>query len=115
VVQAFTRENGFNLSQLSGAFFIFLILVYMQRISAKVELISQKYPGYVQTINIKLFITSTMSVILQSMLISNFYKISQILHERFVKSALIKLIGTWQGDKITGGLLWYISAPYNLT
>lgn len=68
-----------------------------------------------QKIPIKLFFTSNMSVILQSMLISNFYRISQVLHERFYRSTLIKLMGTWEGDKITGGILWYISAPYNLT
>lgn len=93
---------------------MFLVLVYLQYLSANVEFISQKYPGYVHVVNIKLFFTSTISVILQSMVISKFYKISQILHERFYKSALIKLIGTWQQDKITGGLLWYISAPYDM-
>lgn len=55
-----------------------------------------------------------MSVILQSMLISNFYKVSQILYERYEQSALIKLIGTWQGDRIIGGVLWYIAPPENL-
>lgn len=93
---------------------MFLVLVYLQYLSANVEFISQRYPGYVHVVNIKLFFTSTISVILQSMVISKFYKISQILHERFYKSALIKLIGTWQQDKITGGLLWYISAPYDM-
>lgn len=56
-----------------------------------------------------------MSVILQGMLISNFYRISQILHERFYKSALIKLIGTWEHDRIVGGILWYVAPPENLT
>lgn len=74
-------------------------------------MISQKHPGYVQAIPIKLFFTSNMSVILQSMLISNFYRISQILHDRFHKSLLIKLIGAWEGDRIVGGILWYISPP----
>ncbi len=55
-----------------------------------------------------------MSVILQSMVISNFYKISQILHDRFYKSALIKLIGKWEGDRIVGGILWYVSPPYDI-
>ena len=77
--------------------------------------IHQRYPGYKQVYNIKLFFTSNMSVILQSMLISNFYRISQILHEKFYKSALIKLIGSWEGDRITGGILWYVAPPYDLT
>jgi protein transport protein SEC61 subunit alpha len=33
---------------------------------------------------------------------------------RFNTSDFIKLIGAWEGDKITGGLLWFISPPYNL-
>jgi len=72
-----------------------MILIYLQRFSAKVSFIHQRIPGYKATFDIKLFFTSNMSVILQGMLISNFYKISQILHDRFYKSALIKLIGTW--------------------
>lgn len=56
-----------------------------------------------------------MSVILQSMLISNFYRVSQILHGKFHKSVLIKLIGTWQGDKIVGGILWYFSPPSGIS
>jgi protein transport protein SEC61 subunit alpha len=55
-----------------------------------------------------------MSVILQSMIISNFYRVSQILHDRYYKSLLIKMIGSWEGDKIVGGLLWYISPPYSV-
>jgi protein transport protein SEC61 subunit alpha len=95
VYQAFTRENGYNLGQLAGSFFIFAALIYLQRFSANIEFTSQKYRGYVQKVPVKLFFTSNMSVILQSMLISNFYRVSQILHGKFHKSVLIKLIGTW--------------------
>jgi protein transport protein SEC61 subunit alpha len=109
--QAFTRQNGYNLSQLTGSVVIFCVLVFLQGYRARVKLINQKAPGYETSYPVKLFFTSNMSVILQSMVISNFYKISQSLHDRFYKSALIKLIGTWSGDKITGGLLWYISPP----
>jgi preprotein translocase subunit SecY len=48
------------------------------------------------------------------MLVSNFYRISHILHDRFHKSILIKLIGKWEGDRIVGGALWYIAPPYDL-
>jgi protein transport protein SEC61 subunit alpha len=113
--QAFTRENGFNLSQLAGSFGIFLILIYLQRFKVRVPVIHQKYPGYKQMIDIKFFFTSNMSVILQSMLISNFYRISQVLHDRFINSPLIKILGTWEQDRITGGVLWYIAPPYNLS
>lgn len=91
------------------------MLIFLQRYTAKVTLIHQKFPGYKQQIPVKLFYTSNMSVILQSMLISNFYKISQILHDRYYKSALIKLLGSWEGNRITGGILWYIAPPYSLS
>lgn len=55
-----------------------------------------------------------MSVILQGMIISNFYRISQVLHDRFYRSVLIKLIGKWEGDRIVGGILWYVAPPYTI-
>jgi len=56
-----------------------------------------------------------MSVILQSMLISNFYRISQVLSYRFEDSLLVGLLGKWEGDKVTGGVIWFISPPYDQT
>lgn len=47
MVQAFTRENGYNLSQLLGAGVIFLVLIYLQRFTAKVNFIHQGFPGWV--------------------------------------------------------------------
>lgn len=56
-----------------------------------------------------------MSVILQSMLISNFYNISAILHSRFKNSILVKLFGVWENGKVVNGLMWYISPPEDIT
>lgn len=56
-----------------------------------------------------------MSVILQSLFISFFYNTINTLHDRFHSSALIKLLGTWHQGRITGGLLWYIAPPENMT
>jgi protein transport protein SEC61 subunit alpha len=56
-----------------------------------------------------------MSVILQSMLVSNFYNVSALLHARFSKSILVKLFGVWEKGKVTNGLMWYISPPTDLT
>lgn len=90
------------------------MLIYLQRFTAKVILIHQRYPGWEETVNIKLFFTSNMSVILQGMVISNFYRISQVLHDRFYRSVIIKMIGKWEGDRIVGGILWYVASPYNI-
>ena len=91
-----------------------MVLIYLQRFTAKVILIHQRYPGWEETVNIKLFFTSNMSVILQGMVISNFYRISQVLHDRFYRSVIIKMIGKWEGDRIVGGILWYVAPPYNI-
>ncbi len=48
------------------------------------------------------------------MIVSNFFNISKLLHNRFTKSSIIKLIGTWEGDKVVGGLVWFISPPQTI-
>ena len=45
--QAFSRSNGYNLSQLLGSIIIFFILIYLQRFTARVKVIQQQYPGWV--------------------------------------------------------------------
>lgn len=60
---------------------------------------------------IRLFYTSNISVILQSMFVSNFYIVSMLLFERFSKTYLVNFLGIWEGGKIVGGLAWYISPP----
>lgn len=76
-----------------------------------VPLVHQQNRGYRTEFPIKLFFTSTISVILQSMFISNFYNISNILYTRFNKTFLINLLGVWEGNKVVGGFAWYISPP----
>lgn len=109
--QAFTRPNNPNLSMFCGTLFIFCIIIYLQGFKVRIPLIHQRHRGYTSEIKVKLFYTSNMSVILQSMLISNFYNISSILYSRFSKSILVKLFGVWENGKVTNGLMWYISPP----
>lgn len=90
---------------------IFFIVIYLQSFQIRVPLIHQQHKGYKTEIPIKLFYTSNMSVILQSMFVSNFYIVSRLLYEKFSKTVLINLIGKWEGNKIMGGLVWYISPP----
>jgi len=109
--QAFTRPNNPNLSMFCGTLFIFCIIIYLQGFKVRIPLIHQRHRGYTSEIKVKLFYTSNMSVILQSMLISNFYNISSILYSRFSKSILVKLFGVWENGKVINGLMWYISPP----
>lgn len=95
IYQAFTRPNNPNLSMFCGTLFIFFIIIYLQGFKVRIPLIHQRHRGYTSEVKIKLFYTSNMSVILQSMLVSNFYNISAILYARFSKSILVKLFGVW--------------------
>jgi protein transport protein SEC61 subunit alpha len=52
-----------------------------------------------------------MSVILQSMVVSNLYNISAILSSRFKNSIIVKIFGEWQNGKAIGGITYYISPP----
>jgi len=83
----------------------------LQGFKVSVPLIHQQHKGYKSEIAIKLFYTSNIGVILQSMFVSNFYMLSKILYGKFNKTILINLLGKWEGNKIMGGLIWYISPP----
>jgi protein transport protein SEC61 subunit alpha len=47
-------------------------------------------------------------------MLSHFYQLSEVLYNRFGKLTLIKLLGVWEGDKITSGLAWWISPPQDV-
>lgn len=112
---AFTRETNPNLSSLCGTILIFFIVIYLQGFKMRVPLIHQQHRGYKTEFPIKLFFTSTMSVILQSMFIANFYNISEILYSRFRNAFFISLIGVWENNRVVGGFAWYISPPGSFT
>jgi preprotein translocase subunit SecY len=90
---------------------MFFIVIYLQGIKTHIPLIHQTSRGYKYDFPVRLFFTSNMSAILQSMVASNFYAISHTLYDRFTGVFWIKLIGTWHGGKCVGGLAWWISPP----
>ena len=92
---AFTRTSAPNLLSFCGTLLIFFIVIYLQGFKITVPLIHQQHRGYKSEIPIKLFYTSNISVILQSMFVSNFYLISKLLSQRFSKALLLNLIGKW--------------------
>lgn len=76
VYLAFTRTSAPNLASVAGTIFIFFVVIYLQGIRMKILLINQHYRGYKHEYKIKLFFTSSISVILQSMIASQFYTLS---------------------------------------
>ncbi len=111
IFDAFTRNSGPNLSSFLGTILIFLIVVYLSKFRKKITFTHQKHRGYTYDHYIRLFYTSSMGVILQSMFVSNIHQLSRLLHMRFSKSTLIHWFGTWQGNTCVGGFAYYISPP----
>lgn len=112
---AFTRHSAPNLASLSGAIFIFFIMIYLRGFRCLVPLIYQPSRGYVYKLPVKLFYTSTFSIILQSLFVSHFYQVSSVLFNRFPGFFLVRWLGTWEGDRIVSGLIWWISPPGDLS
>ena len=69
---------------------------------------------------VRLFYTSNMPIMLQSALASNFFIISQMLHQRFSDNLLVKLLGVWEQGEGTAqvhaasGIAYYMSPPTDL-
>lgn len=64
--QALFRGTSSNILHLLATVLIFFLVIYLQGFKVNIELVSKKYRGYATTYPIKLFYTSTMSVVLQS-------------------------------------------------
>ena len=101
---AFTRSSAPNLSSLAGTIVIFFLVIYLQGVKMNIPLIHQHSRGYTYNFRVKLFFTSSMSIILQSMFASKIYELSAILYSKFKGIALIGLLGTWENNVVVSGL-----------
>ena len=111
VYAAFTRSSATNLAELTGTVIMFLLVIYLQGIKTEIPLVHQTSRGYSYKFPVKLFYTSSISAILQSMAASKFYELSRIIYQRFGGVFWVKLLGTWEGSNVVGGLAWWISPP----
>lgn len=119
--EAFFRPHVPNVMNLLATAVIFVIVIYLQGFRVELPVKSNRVRGQRGTFPIKLFYTSNMPIMLQSTMISNVFMISQMLYKRFDDNFLVRLLGVWepyQGTSqfyATGGLVYYLSAPRNLT
>lgn len=60
-----------------------------------IPFIHQHSRGFKYQFRIKLFFTSSMGVILQSMVASKIYELSSLLYSRFSNVFFIRLLGVW--------------------
>jgi protein transport protein SEC61 subunit alpha len=120
IVDAFTRSNLPNISNLLATIVVFCIVIYLQGFKYNVPLRHRRARGAEGQYPIKLFYTSNIPIILQTALVSNLYFLAQMLWKRFGTNPLVRLLGRWSenGDmnnsRPEGGLAYYISPPADL-
>mmetsp|Transcript_28430 Transcript_28430/g.56842 ORF Transcript_28430/g.56842 Transcript_28430/m.56842 type:complete len:473 (+) Transcript_28430:114-1532(+) len=122
LIEALTRQNLPNISNLFATAFVFIVVIYFQGWRVDLPVQYAKYRGQSGTYPIKLFYTSNMPIILQTALVSNLYFISQMLYNRAPTNILVRLLGKWQdvegqaGSSIpVGGVAYYISPPHSFS
>ncbi|KAH0872034.1 hypothetical protein HID58_069396 [Brassica napus] len=87
--QAFYRKN-------LAMVLIFLIVTYFQGFRVVLPVRSKSARGQQGSYPIKLFNTSNMPIILQYVLVSNLYFISQLLYRKFSGKFFVNLLGQWK-------------------
>eukprot|EP00928_Gymnodinium_smaydae_P020624 TRINITY_DN17975_c0_g2_i1.p1 TRINITY_DN17975_c0_g2~~TRINITY_DN17975_c0_g2_i1.p1 ORF type:complete len:477 (-),score=97.34 TRINITY_DN17975_c0_g2_i1:92-1522(-) len=117
--EAVWRQTAPNLSNLFATMLIFFIVIYFQGFQVNLNCKFHKFRGHRGIYPVRLFYTSNISVILQTVFVSNLYFFSQILFQRFRSNMLVNLLGQWKqaeygGEWVpVGGLAYYISPPVN--
>ena len=120
--EAFYRQSIPNLMKLVATVFVFAVVIYFQGFRVDFPIKSARYSGQNSSYPIKLFYTSNIPIILQSVLVSNLYFISQMLSVRFGGNFFVNLLGSWTEGGAggparsypTGGLCYYLSPPEDL-
>lgn len=105
LIEAFTRTNLPNMSQVLVTLGLFLAVVYLQRLQVDLPIRSGKTRGTVASFPVKLFYTSTTPIMLQSALAQNVVMISQLLFSRYPENIVTRLLGTWEVSKTSQGQL----------
>lgn len=111
------RSGMPNITNLMATAVIFVIVIFFQGWKTELTIKPKQVKGSDQSYPIKLFYTSNMPIILQSSLLSNFFMLSQMLHQRFGDNIIVNIVGRWTTPEYTssripiGGLVYYISPP----
>lgn len=116
--EAFYRSNLPNISNLLATVLVFLVVIYLQGFRVELPIMSSRVRGQQGTYPIKLFYTSNMPIILQSMIVSHIYFGSQLLFGWWPKNFFVRMLGVWDNSKRGGhitaisGLAYYVSPPH---
>ena len=118
--EAFYRSNLPNITNLVATLIVFLVVIYLQGFRVEIPVKSARFRGQQGTYPIKLFYTSNMPIMLQSILVSQVYLISQFLYSKFPRNLFVRLLGVWEPFEgssqfvATSGLAYYVSPPHGI-
>lgn len=114
------REGLPNISNVIATLFIFLVVIYVEGLRHEIKIQAPVAGSPKIPYPVKLFYTSNMPIIILSGLIGQTYFFSQVMYKRYGENPLVKLLGVWVDDPVTGrsrpvwGVSYIISPPDNL-
>ncbi|KAI9259943.1 SecY subunit of pre protein translocase [Helicostylum pulchrum] len=117
---AFYRTDLTNVMSVLATLLTFGLVIYLQGFRVELPVKSNRLRGQRGSYPIKLFYTSSMSVMLQSALFANIFLVSQALYTYFGNNILIRILGVWEpmaeSNQLTatGGVVYYLTAPHSI-
>ncbi len=117
LTNAFFREG--NLPSILGlitTIIVFIIVIYMEGVRVELPISHANYRGFRGKYPIKLLYVSNLPVIFASALFANVYVFAQILSNQpwGQNNFWVSLLGTFEGQNLTGGLAYYVTAPQSI-
>ncbi|CAJ0837529.1 11765_t:CDS:2 [Entrophospora sp. SA101] len=115
--ETFYRTNLPNVRNLISTVVVSAIVIYLQGFHVEIPVKSNRFRNQYGSYPIKLFYTSNIPIMFQSILTSNVFLISQMLYNCFPDNLPVRLLGVWipfEGSSqlfASGGLAYYISQP----
>ncbi|MBU7026871.1 MAG: preprotein translocase subunit SecY [Theionarchaea archaeon] len=105
-----TRTGLPDMVQVFFTVLIFLVVVYAESMRVEIPLSYGKFKGVRGRYPIRFVYASVIPVILTSAMIASANLVSRMLVDRFG----LTFLGTFEGNRATGGLLYYLSPPVGL-
>lgn len=95
---------------------VILSIVYVEGMRVEVPITSVRFRGFSAVYPIKLLYVSNIPVILVAALLANLNFFTQLFWVRLggTASPFLSWIGTFEGNRLTGGLLYWITSPGTL-
>lgn len=105
-----TRASLPDMVQVFFTLLIFLVVVYAESMRVEIPLSYGKFKGVRGRYPIRFVYASVIPVILTSAMIASANLVSRMLVDRFG----LTFLGTFEGNRATGGLMYYLSPPVGL-